>query len=180
MIRIHEKRHIFSKMDSSLLKPLENVTNYDGDLLEGALKSWFATHNAPETKTVCNVTCCLSDDGSHVCFINYNYSDYSNITVPSDVELAVRWTYTTIVFMFGFFGNLAIIHILLTNRLLLKASVNKFILNMSIADFILTCAGPILFTIRDVSSPFWPLGAAWCHLEGYIQGKKNCLIITFL
>jgi len=121
---------------------------------------------------VCNLTCCQSGgNGSVLCFPEYNFTDYYNVTETSEFEMAVRWSYTTIVFLTGFIGNLLIIQILCTNRLLLKASINKFILNMSIADFILICTGPILFTIRDTND-FWVLGEAWCHLEGYVQSKS--------
>lgn len=118
----------------------------------------------------CNLTCCEYEPGLQVCSINYNFSDFYNITEVPQYEMIIRWSFTVPVFLLGVIGNLTIIHILLRNTLLLRTSVNNFILNMSVADLILACCGPIPFTIRDANS-FWVLGEAWCHLEGYIQGE---------
>ena len=123
----------------------------------------------------CNVTCCTYEPGGIICFAEYNFSDYYNITDVPQGEMIVRWSYTTFVFITGLIGNLVVIHILLSNRLLLQTTVNIFILNMSLADLILVICGPIPFTIRDTQS-FWVLGEAWCHLEGFIQGRWRGLV----
>lgn len=123
-----------------------------------------------EKDLVCNDTCCQMSSGNVLCFNNLNFTDRANITYPEWWELAVRWTYAPLVMLVGVLGNLAIIIILAKNRLLLRTSVNYFILNMSVADLITALAGPIPFTIRDTAY-FWVLGEVWCYLDGYIQSK---------
>ncbi|XP_045608893.2 neuropeptide Y receptor type 2 isoform X1 [Procambarus clarkii] len=118
-------------------------------------------------KMICDPNCCTSSNNVTICFINYNFTDRVNITKLASWDLGVRWTYAILVMLVAFLGNLSVIIILLKNRLLLRTSVNHFILNMSVADLLLALAGPIPFTIRDTSY-FWVLGEVWCHLEGYI------------
>ena len=118
----------------------------------------------------CNDSCCQMSSGNVVCFGDYNFTDRVNITYPEQWELALRWTYTSIIMLLGVIGNLTIIIILAKNRILLRHSINCFILNMSVADLITVLAGPIPFTIRDTAF-FWVLGKTWCHLEGYIQSE---------
>ncbi|XP_045608896.2 neuropeptide Y receptor type 2 [Procambarus clarkii] len=116
----------------------------------------------------CNVSCCQYSTNNVICFGDFNYTDKHNLTHLASWDLGVRWTYAILVMLVALLGNLSVIIILLKNRLLLRTSVNHFILNMSVADLIMAVTGPIPFTIRDISS-FWPLGEVWCHLEGYIQ-----------
>ncbi|XP_063885809.1 substance-K receptor-like isoform X2 [Scylla paramamosain] len=118
----------------------------------------------------CNLTCCKysDDDDDIICFSDLNFTEYKNLTIWAPWELAVRWTFASLIMLVAVLGNLTIIIILAKNRLLLRTSVNHFILNMSVADLILALTGPIPFTVRDTSM-FWPLGEAWCYLEGYIQ-----------
>lgn len=123
-------------------------------------------------KINCNDTCCQMSSGSVLCFNDYNYTDRVDINYPESWELALRWTYAPLVMLVAVLGNLAIIIILNKNRLLLRTSVNYFILNMSVADLITGLAGPIPFTIRDTAI-FWVLGEAWCYLEGFIQGNSH-------
>ena len=118
----------------------------------------------------CNSSCCQMSSGNVVCFGDYNFTDRANITYPEQWEMGVRWTFTALVMLVGVLGNLAIIIILAKNRLLLRHSINCFILSMSVADLITALAGPIPFTIRDTAY-FWVLGGVWCHLEGYVQSK---------
>lgn len=129
-------------------------------------------------KIDCNSTCCRDSENNVLCFVEYNYTDRNNLTCPEPWELGIRWTYTILVTLVAVLGNLCVILLLLKNRLLLRTSVNQFILNMSVADLILAICGPIPFTIRDTQT-FWPLGKVWCHLDGYIQSKQanNSLII---
>ena len=131
----------------------------------------FVDKNSAEK---CNLTCCCAGDIT-VCFDDKNYSDYGNITHAAEWELALRWSFAIPTFLLGFIGNALLIIILLKNRLLLRAPVNLFILNMSVADLILSVVGPIPFTIRDTNY-FWVLGAVWCKLEGYLQSK---FLVTF-
>lgn len=129
--------------------------------------------SVPEEKElVCNDTCCQMSSGNVMCFNDYNFTDSANITYPETWEMVVRWTYTSVVLLVAVLGNLAIIVILAKNRLLLRTSVNYFILNMSVADLITALAGPIPFTIRDTAY-FWVLGETWCYLDGYIQSKYH-------
>lgn len=116
----------------------------------------------------CNLTCCQYSEDEIICFSEINYTDVNSLRTWPQWELAVRWTFASLVMLVAVLGNLTIIIILSKNRLLLRTSVNHFILNMSVADLILALTGPIPFTIRDTSM-FWPLGELWCHLEGYIQ-----------
>nr|XP_053643501.1 substance-K receptor-like [Cherax quadricarinatus]XP_053643502.1 substance-K receptor-like [Cherax quadricarinatus] len=116
----------------------------------------------------CNESCCKYSNSNIICFGDYNYTDRLNLTYIESWELGVRWTYAILVMLVALLGNLTIIIILLKNRLLLRTSVNHFILNMSIADLILAITGPVPFTVYNTSD-FWPLGRVWCHLEGYIQ-----------
>ena len=120
----------------------------------------------------CNLTCCKYSEDDIICFSELNFTDANNITTWASWELAVRWTFTSLVVLVAVLGNLTIIIILAKNRLLLRTSVNHFILNMSVADLILALTGPIPFTIRDTSM-FWTLGELWCHLEGYIQSEST-------
>ncbi|XP_042215373.1 substance-K receptor-like [Homarus americanus] len=131
------------------------------------------------SKIVCNDSCCRYKDNDVICFSDYNYTDKHNLTYTPTWEMTVRWTYVTLVVLVALLGNLCTIIILLKNRLLLRTSVNHFILNMSVADLILTITGPIPFTIRDTSY-FWPLGKVWCHLEGYIQMLVLLVSVTSL
>lgn len=118
----------------------------------------------------CNLTCCKYSDSEDdtICFSDLNFTEYNNLTTWAPWELAVRWTFASLIMLVAVLGNLTIIIILAKNRLLLRTSVNHFILSMSVADLILALTGPIPFTVRDTSM-FWPLGEAWCYLEGYIQ-----------
>lgn len=127
----------------------------------------------------CNETCCQMSSGNVMCFNEYNFTDRANITYPETWELALRWTYAPLIMLVAVLGNLAIIIILAKNRLLLRTSVNYFILNMSVADLITGLAGPIPFTIRDTAY-FWVFGEAWCHLEGYIQVLVMMVSVTSL
>lgn len=122
----------------------------------------------------CNETCCsyeVDECGTYetICFSDYNFTDFQELKKTPQWEEAVRWTYVALVVVLGVFGNLAIISILFTNRLLMRTSVNYFILNMAISDLILASAGPITFTIRDTNQ-FWVLGEQWCHFDGFLQG----------
>lgn len=126
----------------------------------------------------CNLTCCNYSEDEIICFSEMNYTDVNTIRTWPQWELVVRWTFTSLVFLMAVLGNMTIIIILAKNRLLLRTSVNHFILNMSVADLILGLTGPIPFTIRDTSL-FWPLGEVWCHLEGYIQSESAyCSILN--
>lgn len=134
--------------------------------------------DASTDRMACNITCCQYEDPDGIiCFINYNFSDYYNVTEKPEVEMIARWTYAVLVFIAGIIGNIVVIHILLANRLLLRTTVNIFILNMSIADLILAVCGSIPFTIGDTEL-FWVLGEVWCHLEGFSQGKKSIILNT--
>ncbi|XP_042215372.1 substance-K receptor-like [Homarus americanus] len=133
----------------------------------------------PFEKMICDDNCCTSSNNVTICFKDYNYTDKMNITHHEPWDVAVRWTYATLVVLVAFLGNLCIIIILLKNRLLLRTSVNLFILNMSVADLITSLAGPIPFTIQQVSY-FWPLGRIWCHLEGYILMLVMLVSVTSL
>lgn len=116
----------------------------------------------------CNETCCSWGDGQVMCFSDYNFTDKCNLTHTDSWELGVRWAFTVVITVLGFFGNLSIIIILFRNRLLLRTPVNRFIMNMAFADFMLSCLGPVQFTISDTHQ-FYILGEVWCHWEGYIQ-----------
>lgn len=118
----------------------------------------------------CNSTCCQMSSGTVVCFGDYNFTDRANVTYPEKWEMALRWTFASLVMLVAVVGNMTIIIILAKNRLLLRHSINCFILNMSVADLITALAGPIPFTIRDTAY-FWVLGETWCYMEGYIQSK---------
>lgn len=120
----------------------------------------------------CNLTCCKYSEDEIICFSEINYTDVNSLRTWPPWELAVRWIFASLVMLVAVLGNLTIIIILARNRLLLRTSVNHFILNMSVADLILALTGPIPFTIRDTSL-FWPLGEVWCHLEGYIQSESS-------
>ncbi|KAK4291081.1 hypothetical protein Pmani_036062 [Petrolisthes manimaculis] len=129
------------------------------------------TEMPPQLLSVsCNATCCEYSDNVVICFSDFNYTDKNNLTYIEPWELGVRWTFASLMMLVAVLGNLSIIIILAKNRLLLRTSVNHFILNMSVADLITGLAGPIPFTIRDTSD-FWHLGEAWCYLEGYIQSE---------
>lgn len=131
------------------------------------------------TKVSCNETCCVYSDNKTICFGDYNFTDRTNLTFPEPWELGVRYTFATLIMLLGASGNLCIIIILLKNKILLRTSVNHFILNMSVADLITSLAGPIPFTIRDTHQ-LWILGGAWCHLEGYIQILVMLVSVTSL
>ncbi|XP_068235008.1 substance-K receptor-like isoform X2 [Palaemon carinicauda] len=120
------------------------------------------------TNMDCNETCCSWGEGELMCFSDYNFTEKCNLTFTGPWELGVRWAFTFVITTLGFFGNLCILLILFRNRLLLRTPVNRFIMNMALADFVLSCLGPVQFTISDTHQ-FYILGEAWCHLEGYIQ-----------
>ena len=124
-----------------------------------------------ENGPLCDNDCCYEKDGNvFSCSIDQNYFDRVNVTEIPKWDLALRWSYTITVLFFGVIGNSTVILILLRNRLLLRATVNHFILNMSIADLILSLIGPVQFTIMSTSS-FWPFGEFWCKIEGFLQSK---------
>ncbi|XP_042891769.1 substance-K receptor-like [Penaeus japonicus] len=131
------------------------------------------------TKLSCNETCCIYSDNKTICFGDFNFTERTNLTYPEPWELGVRYTFASLIMLVGASGNLCIIILLLKNKLLLRTSVNHFILNMSIADLITSLAGPIPFTIRD-THPLWVLGETWCHLEGYIQILVMLVSVTSL
>lgn len=135
--------------------------------------------NLDEGSMNCNASCCQMSSGNVVCFGDYNFTDRKNITYPEDWEMALRWTYAPLVTLVAVIGNLAIIIILAKNRLLLRHSINCFILNMSVADLITAIAGPIPFTIRDTAY-FWVLGETWCHMEGFVQMLVMMVSVTSL
>ncbi|XP_071527473.1 substance-K receptor-like isoform X2 [Panulirus ornatus] len=139
-------------------------------VLVGVLKSSGMT---------CNATCCsyVNEGNKTFCFIDKDFP--KNLTTTPGWELGVRWTFTMLVTLMAVVGNVCIIIILMKNRLLLRTSVNHFILNMSVADLITGVAGPIPFTIRDTNN-FWPLGQTWCYLEGYIQMLVMMVSVTSL
>ncbi|XP_042858338.1 substance-K receptor-like [Penaeus japonicus] len=116
----------------------------------------------------CNDTCCSWEDGSDNTFC-FSDRDFPQELVATPAwELGVRYGAATFLCVSGVLGNLCILVILLKNRLLLRTSVNLFILNMSVADLVTAGAGPLPYTARDTQQ-FWTLGKAWCHLEGCLQ-----------
>ncbi|XP_064097011.1 substance-K receptor-like [Macrobrachium nipponense] len=127
----------------------------------------------------CNDSCCSFGEGQVICYSDYNFTDRANLTYPEPWELGVRWTYAVLVTVVALLGNLSVILVLSRNRLLLRASVNLFILNVSCADLILALAGPVLFTIRDTNM-FYVLGGTWCHLDGFIQIMVMLVSVTSL
>ncbi|XP_066972695.1 substance-K receptor-like isoform X2 [Macrobrachium rosenbergii] len=127
----------------------------------------------------CNHSCCSYGDGQVICYSDYNFTDRANLTYHEPWDLGVRWTYAVLVTIVALLGNLSVILVLSRNRLLLRASVNLFILNVSCADLVLTLAGPILFTIRDTNM-FYVLGETWCHLDGFIQIMVMLVSVTSL
>ncbi|XP_071527474.1 LOW QUALITY PROTEIN: uncharacterized protein [Panulirus ornatus] len=131
------------------------------------------------SRMTCNLTCCTSSINVTYCYGDKNFTDMKNLTYPETWELGVKWTFAILVTLMAVLGNVCIIIILMKNRLLLRTSVNHFILNMSVADLITGVAGPIPFTIRDTNN-FWVLGETWCHLEGYIQTLVMMVSVTSL
>ncbi|KAG0728907.1 Substance-K receptor [Chionoecetes opilio] len=127
----------------------------------------------------CNSSCCQMSSGTVICFGEYNFTDTANITHPASWEMAIRWSFVSLIMLMAVLGNLAIIIILTKNHLLLRHSINCFILNMSVADLITALAGPIPFTIKDTAY-FWVLGRTWCHLEGYVQMLVMLVSVTSL
>ncbi|XP_042215411.1 substance-K receptor-like isoform X2 [Homarus americanus] len=127
----------------------------------------------------CNETCCsyINQGNKTFCFSDMDFP--RNLTDTPGWELGIRWTFVTLIVSVAVMGNLSVIIILMKNRLLLRTSVNHFILNMSVADLITAIAGPIPFTVRDTSN-FWPLGEAWCYLEGFIQMLVMLVSVTSL
>ena len=151
--------------------------------MESEIKDAFPLNNFEEfdylrhkSNTNCNLTCC-EDDGDVFCFNDKNFSSFNPTEAPP-WEIAIRWTFIIPMVILGVGGNLIIIIILLKNRLMLRITINIFILNMSVADLILAIVGPIPFTIKDMNN-FWVMGPVWCKLEGYCQSKLYYFYILF-
>ena len=124
-----------------------------------------------EEDLLCDNKCCYDKSGNVLfCFKDHNYFDRVNVTETPTWDLALRWSYTIPVLLFGVIGNATVIILLLKNRLLLRTTVNHFILNMSIADLILSLIGPVQFTMRETNH-FWPFDKLWCTLDGFLQSK---------
>ncbi|CAL4059376.1 unnamed protein product [Meganyctiphanes norvegica] len=131
------------------------------------------------SKMFCNDTCCTSSKNFTFCFIDHNFTEKYNFREQADWEVGARWGISIPLALLGFCGNFITIFLLLRNRLLMRSSVNHFILNMAVADLILSLAGPIPTTIRFLNQ-FWVLGEVWCHMDGFIQMTVMLVSMTSL
>ncbi|XP_037790442.1 substance-K receptor-like [Penaeus monodon] len=120
------------------------------------------------SSVTCNDTCCSWAGGSDntFCFSDRDFPE--DLATTPAWELGVRYGAATFLCVTGVLGNLCILVILLKNRLLLRTSVNLFILNMSVADLVTAAAGPLPYTARDTQQ-FWTLGETWCFPGGFLQ-----------
>ena len=119
----------------------------------------------------CENNCCCCP---YFCFTDYNYTQLNNLTYYKDWEVSLKYLFSTFLCIFGSMGNATIIFILLKNKLLLRSTINHFILSMCFADFILAIIGPMQFAIKDTST-FWPFSEYWCKLDGSAQSKLSFL-----
>ncbi|CAL4088624.1 unnamed protein product [Meganyctiphanes norvegica] len=144
------------QMDNLTLDSLE-IDYYEGDNLN------------------CDEYCCWNKyhNKTTICFGNYSLHDQVNLTEWQPWEEGIRWSVTSILAGSGITGNILLITILVANRLLLRNSINVFILNMALADLTTAITGPVTFTIRDKPRyENWILGEAWCFLENPLQSTN--------
>lgn len=92
--------------------------------------------------------------------------------VPS-LLVQIIWTvlFSTMVF-FASLGNLAVISVILTKRVL-RTKINIYLLNLSIADFLMATLNAMFNFISMIKS-HWPFGMIW-----YVLAKKFVVFFVF-
>lgn len=83
-------------------------------------------------------------------------------------EIAVKITTFIPIFLFGIFGNILLLNVIVRNRAL-QTPTNLLLANMAVADFFTLTLCSVMFLFKDFYQNF-VLGAIGCKMEGYVQG----------
>lgn len=86
-----------------------------------------------------------------------------------DWEAALKISFYVIIILVSLVGN-GLISIVLVKKRSLRCITNTFILNLAIADLLVTCTSMWVNAV-DALTTKWILGAVFCKLNVFIQRK---------
>lgn len=81
-----------------------------------------------------------------------------------------------ILFLMSLTGNLLVILVVCYNTKL-RTSTNQYLVNLTVADLLVTLVCMWVHIVRHLSYPNYILPAFVCKLDGFIQGQYVCILI---
>lgn len=111
------------------------------------------------------LSCCI------VLQIDYSQYDFPREIwfIQNQVQVISKTATIIPVILFGIFGNILLMNIILANKPL-RTATNLLIANMAAADLATILICPTMFVVHDFYQNY-ELGAVGCKTEGFLQGK---------
>ncbi|XP_063849458.1 neuromedin-K receptor-like [Scylla paramamosain] len=112
---------------------------------------------------------CDKDPRTTTNFSQYEYDGRTTIWVPITWREVIKLIAYIITFLVSIVGNLLVILVVRYNRNM-RSSTNQYLVNLAVADLLVTLVCKLVHLIRHLSYPHYVLPAIVCKLDGFVQG----------